>query len=85
MANMGRMGGSKRAPQYWLPSLYRLAGKQECAPVSRVSDNQMPIPAVRPANVIPSNPYVTRKGGQRQVIQPQVVQQWLGMRGTNGG
>jgi hypothetical protein len=84
-AAMGNQGGSVRAPQYWLPSLYRLAGKQECAPVSRVSDNQMPIPAVRPTNVIPSNPYVSRKGGQRQVIQPQVVQTWLGMRGTNGG
>jgi hypothetical protein len=85
MAAMGNQGGSHRAPQFILPSLYRIAGIQEHAPVSRMSDNQMPVPALRPANVIPSNPYVTRKGGQRQVLQPQVVQQWLGMRGTNGG
>jgi hypothetical protein len=85
LAAMGRMGGSKRAPQFILPALYWASGWwQERAPVSRMSDNQMPVPALRLTGVIPSSPYVSRKGGQRQVLQPQVVQQWLGMRGTNG-
>jgi len=79
MANMGRSRSSD-APNMILPSIYFQPGSdQEHAPVSRISDNQMPIPAVRPANVIVAKPYVTRKGGQRQVIQPQVVQRWLGM------
>lgn len=85
MANMGR-SRSNNAPNRWYPSLYWAAGPdQERAPVSRVSDNQMPVPALRPANVIVFDTYTTRKGGQRQVIQPQVVQRWLGMRGTKNG
>jgi hypothetical protein len=85
MANTGFYRSSD-APNRIYPSLYWVAGvKQEHAPVSIKSDNQMPVPAVRPANVIVFKTLVTRKGGQRQVIQPQVVQKWLGMRGTNGG
>lgn len=85
MATMG-VSRSSTAPNRWYPSLYWVAGAdQEHAPVSIKSDNQMPVPAIRPANVIPFNTYKTRKGGQRQVIQPQVVQQWLGMRGTRNG
>lgn len=85
MANMGTHRSSN-APNRWYPSLYWAAGyRQERAPVSRVSDNQMPVPAGRPVNVVASDPFRARIGGQRQVIQPQVVQRWLGMRGTTGG
>lgn len=85
MAHMGR-SRSSTSPNRWYPSLYWVAGSdQEHAPVSRISDNQMPVPALRPANVIVFKAYTARKGGQRQVIQPQVVQRWLGMRGTQNG
>jgi hypothetical protein len=85
MASTGRSRSSD-APNRFYPSLYWVAGAdQERAPVSVKSDNQMPVPAVRPANVVVFDTYTTRKGGQRQVIQPQVVQRWLGMRGTNSG
>jgi hypothetical protein len=80
---------SQSAPDFILPALYREMGdgygQHEHAPVSRISDNQMPVPAVRPANVLVSNPYRARMGGQRQVYQPQVVQSWRGMRGTTNG
>lgn len=79
MATMGTSRSSD-APDVIFPSMYYLVGPdQERAPVSRISDNQMPVPALRPANVIVAKPYLTRKGGQRQVTQPQVVQRWLGM------
>lgn len=85
MANTG-FHRSSDAPNRIYPSLHWVAGTdQEHAPVSVKSDNQMPIPALRPANVIVFKAYKTRKGGQRQVIQPQVVQKWLGMRGTKNG
>jgi hypothetical protein len=76
------------APNYILPSQYWEAEPgplKEHAPVSRLSDNQMPIPARRAPNVIVHSPYVARKGGQRQVYQPQVVQSWRGMKGTSNG
>lgn len=80
--NIATMGVSRSsdAPNFFFPSVYFLTGSdQEHAPVSRISDNQMPVPALRPANVIVAKPLTTRKGGQRQVTQPQVVQRWLGM------
>lgn len=85
MATAG-VSRSVNAPNRWFPALYRVVFRgYNRAPVARVSDNQMPVPALSPANVIKSSPYVTRKGGQRQVFQPQVVQQWLGMKGTPNG
>ena len=85
MAAMGRSRSSD-SPNFILPPLYWVAGSdQEHAPVSRLSDNQMPIPAVRPVGVIVANPYVSRKGGNRQVVQPQVVQRWPGMNGLLRG
>lgn len=76
---------SNNAPNVIYPSQYYLTGPQEHAPVSRISDDQMPVPAVRAPNIIVAAPYRQRLGGQRQVVQPQVVQKWLGMRGTNNG
>lgn len=84
-ANMG-ISRSSDAPNVIYPSLYwEASSPHEHAPVSRVSDNQMPVPAVRPPNVIIAAPLRARKGGQRQVYQPQVVQSFPGMRGTNYG
>lgn len=89
--NMANSGTSRTidAPLHIRPAIYFYAGNgygdQERAPVARVSDDQMPVPALRPPNVIVANPYVARKGGQRQVYQPQVIQRWLGMRGTPNG
>jgi hypothetical protein len=73
------------APNVIYPSLYYLVGEQEHAPVSVFSDNQMPVPARRAPNVLVAKPYRSRKGGQRQVYQPQVVQTWRGMKGTANG
>jgi hypothetical protein len=68
------------APNVIYPPLYWEAGDpHEHAPVSRVSDNQMPVPAGRPAGRILFDNYKARHGGQRQVVQPQVVQTWRGM------
>ena len=58
---------SSDAPDYWLPSLYSARGELEHAPVSVVSDNQMPVPAIDPRG----KPAVMLRGplfrGQRQV------------------
>jgi hypothetical protein len=85
MANSGTYR-SVDAPNVIYPPLYWEAAKvKEHAPVSRISDNQMPVPAKRAPNVLISSPYRSRKGGQRQVYQPQVVQTWRGMKGTSNG
>jgi hypothetical protein len=74
------------APNVIYPPLYWEASKvKEHAPVARISDNQMPVPAKRAPNVLVSSPYLARQGGQRQVYQPQVVQSWRGMKGTANG
>jgi len=76
------------APDVIYPCLYWEAdapADKERAPMARISDDQMPVPALRPRNVINANPFVARKGGQRQVTQPQVVQRWFGMNGGTGG
>lgn len=86
-ANIGT-SSTQNAPNVIFPPLYWEADKpldKEHAPVSRISDDQMPVPAERPPNVIKAAPYRARKGGQRQVFQPQVVQQWRGMKGTPYG
>lgn len=72
------------SPDIWYPSIYfENNDPKNKAPVSTKSDNQMPVPALRPPNVLKADPYRTRLGGQRQVYQPQVVQKWPGMRGTS--
>ena len=61
------------APDVIYPCLYWEAdapADKERAPMARISDDQM---------------FVARKGGQRQVTQPQVVQRWFGMNGGTGG
>lgn len=73
------------APEVIYPALYWEANDpKERAPVARVSDNQMPVPAVRAPNIITSRQYRQRLGGQRQVYQPQVVQVWRPMGGSYG-
>ena len=79
-------GTSSDSPDVWFPRIgWEADMPKEHAPVSRVSDNQMPVPARMPINVIKADPYRARKGGQRQVFQPQVIQRWLGQRGTPNG
>lgn len=76
------------APNVIYPPLYWEAEpplSKEKFPASVFSDNQMPVPAKRAPNVIEFSPYRSRKGGQRQVYQPQVVQTWRGMKGTTNG
>jgi hypothetical protein len=79
---------STQSPDVIFPPLYWEAApplEKEKFPASVFSDNQMPVPAVRPGNVIKAKPYAPRLGGQRQVYQPQVVQAWRGMKGTPNG
>lgn len=72
------------APNVIYPPLYWEAEpplEKEKFPASVFSDNQMPVPALRPGYKIPAQPYMARKGGQAQVVQPQVVQRfpkWVG-------
>jgi len=73
---------SGAAPNVIFPPLYWEDDDpldKEHAPVSRISDDQMPVPVGRARGQIPADPYRARKGGQRQVVQPQVVQTWKGM------
>jgi hypothetical protein len=87
-AGMASMGTSRSqdAPNIIFPALYfENSHPHEHAPVSRTSDNQMPVPAVRPANVIIAAPLKARKGGQRQVYQPQVIQKFPGLYGRTNG
>jgi hypothetical protein len=87
MATMGTFS-TLYAPNVIFPPLYWEADSpadKEKFPASVFSDDQMPVPAARPSNVIVAKPYVSRKGGQRQVTQPQVVQKWRGLRGTPSG
>ena len=74
------------APNYILPSIYYENDHpldKEKFPGSINSDDQMPVPAIRPGTRIPMDPYRSRKGGQQQVVQPQVIQRfpkWTGAR-----
>jgi hypothetical protein len=77
---------SSDSPDVQFPRMYWEADMpKEHAPVSMYSDNQMPVPARVSPNVIKADPYRARKGGQRQIYQPQVIQRWLGQRGTPNG
>lgn len=79
---------SSDAPNVWFPRLYYEVGsRQELhSPVSRVSDNQIPVAANSPAGtLIPRRVYAARIGGQRQIAQPQVIQRYPGLRGGYGG
>jgi hypothetical protein len=83
LASVGQFATSS-APNVIFPSLYWEADSpadKEKFPGSVFSDNQMPVPAMRPTQVYLFDPYQARLGGQRQVIQPQVVQRWRGMNG----
>lgn len=81
---------SSDAPNYIFPSLYweaSLPQDKEKFPGSIFSDDQMPVPAGKPRNVVIADPYRARHGGQRQVVQPQVVQTfpaWKGRLGSGG-
>jgi hypothetical protein len=77
-----RTSGSAQAgvPQSILPSLYWLDGPQEHAPVSTLSDNQMPVPAIDPRG----KPGVVMPGpvmlGQQQVTQPRAIPKYMNRR-----
>ncbi len=84
LANVG-VSYSKCAPDVIFPPLYWEAApplEKEKAPISVFSDNQIPVPAIAAPNILRSKMFNTRKGGQRQVYQPQVIQTWRGMKGT---
>jgi hypothetical protein len=68
-----RLHNSSRAPEVWYPSVYYERGHLEHAPVSVLSDNQMPVPAISPQGrpaVGMSRPTFL---GQYQVQQPKVA------------
>lgn len=74
-----------KAPNVIFPAIYFENDpplQKQVKSVSAFSDNQMPVPAGRPANTLVFSPYIPRHGGQRQVSQPQAVQVWRPGRGT---
>ena len=76
MANMGTHR-SEDAPPYWTPGVYYECGPLEHAPVSVLSDNQMPVPAGNPqrqAAVVMGAPVFL---GQTQVANPAVAPKYL--------
>lgn len=83
LASVGQFSTAD-APNVIYPPLYwenEPPLDKEKFPGSVFSDNQMPVPALRPGYKIPARPYVARHGGQAQVVQPQVVQsfpKWVG-------
>lgn len=76
---------SSAAPNFIFPPIYfenDAPDNKQVKSVSAFSDNQMPVPAGRPANTLVFSPYKPRHGGQRQVAQPQAVQRWRAGAGT---
>lgn len=72
------------APNVIFPALYWEASpplEKEKFPASVFSDNQMPVPALKSNNRVIADPFHARKGGQRQVVQPQVVQRFPAWKG----
>lgn len=67
-----RLHNSAQAPEVWYPAIYYERGPLEHAPVSVLSDNQMPVPALTSSG----RPYVASARptflGQTQVAQPRV-------------
>lgn len=84
MASVGTFH-TNAAPNYIFPNIYYendAPDNKQVKSVAAFSDNQMPVPAGRPPNTLVFSPYRPRKGGQRQVAQPQAVQYWRPGRGT---
>ena len=84
LATVGQFSTSC-APNVIFPGQYWEADSpedKEKFPASVFSDNQMPVPANRPGNYVVARPYKARLGGQRQVVQPQVVQRWAAWKGS---
>lgn len=83
LASVGQFS-SAHAPNEIYPALYWEADRpedKEHFPGALMSDDQMPMPALRPGHKYPADPYKARHGGQAQVVQPQVVQtfpKWMG-------
>ena len=75
---------SSDAPAVWFPGVYYQPGPASRAPVSVLSDNQMPVPAVDPLGkpaVMMGRP---RLGGQFQQAQPKSLPIFLNMGGRSG-
>lgn len=88
----GGVHDSADAPEWFLPAIYfenDPGPTKEHAPVQflgvDVSMNKAPVPALRPQNVLISDPFRAHVGGAQQIFQPQVVPVWLGRNGTTNG
>jgi hypothetical protein len=84
MASVGILS-SFHTPNMIFPSIYfenDAPQNKHVKSVARFSDNQMPVPAGRPPNTLVFSSYLPRKGGQRQIGQPQVIAVWPWGRGT---
>jgi hypothetical protein len=76
MAQSGQIGLPSSVFSYWTPGIY-YARPASRAPVSVLSDNQMPVPATDPRGkpgVVMPGPVLT---GQRQVANPRVAPKYL--------
>ena len=75
---------SSQAPQFWYPGVYYERpgpGGYEHAPVSVLSDNQMPMPAIDPLGRPSVSMGRPRLGGQYQVTGHKAVPMYLNMGG----
>jgi len=80
LANAGNIGLPSSDFDHWLPSVYYVAAPQDPLPVSRESDNQMPVPArdpIRHQAVVMPGPVML---GQYQVATPHVAPKYLQRR-----
>ena len=76
-----RLHNSAQAPEVWYPSVYFERPPLERAPVSVLSDNQMPVPALTATG----RPFIASVRptflGQTQVGQPRVAVSYPWLRG----
>jgi len=81
----GGMGQPSSQYSFWRPSLYFTRSIGPWGPVSTVSDNQMPVPAIDPRGrpamwTLGQSPLPVQRPaprlGQRQIRQPKVLPKW---------
>lgn len=70
------------SPDVMFPSIYYPTPENMHPPVSLLRDNPMPVPAVQIYNMAGVAQRMRRVGGQSQIGQPAVIQQWPQWRGT---
>lgn len=73
---------SYAAPDVLFPSIYYTTPENMHPPVSLARDTPMPVPAISYRHLASVTQRMRRVGGQTQIMQPAVIQQWPQWRGA---